>query len=91
MFCQWIYKLERGIKKIAFSNQNSEQDPSFFLLNLEDILQVKAEDRRFLPRQQNIYRGSPTSTVSTSTNSTGTIFSAIGIKFVLVEFLELAM
>jgi hypothetical protein len=37
------------------------------------------------------YRGSPTSTVSTSTNSTCTIFSAIGIKFVLVEFLELAM
>ena len=29
------------------------------------------------------YRGSPTSTVSTSTNSTSTIFSAIGIKFVL--------
>ena len=26
------------------------------------------------------YRGSPTSTVSTSTNSTSTIFSAIGIK-----------
>ncbi len=38
-----------------------------------------------------IYRGSPTSTVSTSTNSTSTIFSAIGIKLVLVEFLELAM
>ena len=31
------------------------------------------------------YRGSPTSTVSTSMNSTSTIFSAIGIKFVLVE------
>ena len=29
----------------------------------------------------NMYRGSPTSTVSTST-----IFSAIGIKFALVEF-----
>ena len=26
------------------------------------------------------YRGSPTSTVSTNTNSTSTIFSAIGIK-----------
>ena len=37
------------------------------------------------------YRGSPTSTVSTSMNSTSTIFSAIGIKLVLVEFLELAM
>jgi hypothetical protein len=36
-------------------------------------------------------QGSPTSTVSTSKNSTSTIFSAIGIKFVLVEFLELAM
>ena len=33
-----------------------------------------------------IVQGSPTSTVSTSM-----IFSAIGIKFVLVEFLELAM
>ena len=33
-----------------------------------------------------MYRGSPTSTVSTSTNSTSAIFSAIGIKFVLVEF-----
>ena len=31
------------------------------------------------------YRGSPTSTVSTNTNSTSTNFSAIGIKFVLVE------
>jgi hypothetical protein len=30
-----------------------------------------------------LYRGSPTSKVSTSTNSTSTIFSAIGIKFVL--------
>ena len=38
-----------------------------------------------------IYRGSPTSTVSTSTNSTCTIFGAIGIELVLVEFLELAM
>ena len=38
-----------------------------------------------------VYRGSPTSTVSTSTNSTSTIFSAIGIKSVLVEFLDLAM
>jgi hypothetical protein len=37
------------------------------------------------------YRGSPTSTVSNSTNSTCTIFSAIDIKFVQVEFLELAM
>ena len=37
------------------------------------------------------YRGSPTSTVSTSTNSTSTIFSAIGIKLVLVEFLALPM
>ena len=34
-----------------------------------------------------LYRGSPTSTVSTSTNSTSTNFSAIGIKFVLVELL----
>ena len=33
-----------------------------------------------------MYRGSPTSTVSTSTNSTSTNFSAIGIKFVLVQF-----
>ena len=33
------------------------------------------------------YRGSPTSTVSTSTNSTSTNFSAIGIKFELVELL----
>ena len=33
-----------------------------------------------------IYRGSPTITISTSTSSTSTIFSAIGIKFVLVEF-----
>ena len=33
------------------------------------------------------YRGSPTSRVSTSMNSTSTIFStSIGIKFVLVEF-----
>ena len=31
--------------------------------------------------------GSPTSTVSTSTNSTSTNFSAIGIKFVIVELL----
>ena len=38
-----------------------------------------------------VYRGSPISTVSTSTNSTSTIFSAIGIKLVLVEFLELPM
>ena len=38
------------------------------------------------------YRGSPTSTVSTSTNSTNMIFGAIGnMKLVLVEFLELAM
>ena len=35
-------------------------------------------------RCQYIYRGSPTSTVSTSTISTSTNFSAIGIKFVLV-------
>ena len=34
-----------------------------------------------------MYRGSPTSTVSTSTNSTSTNFSAIGIKLVLVELL----
>ena len=34
-----------------------------------------------------LYRGSPTSTVSTSTNSTSTNFSGIGIKFVLVELL----
>ena len=33
-----------------------------------------------------IYRGSPTSTESTIMNSTSTNFSAIGIKFVLVEF-----
>ena len=33
------------------------------------------------------YRGSPTSTVSTGTNSTSTNFSGIGIKFVLVELL----
>ena len=39
----------------------------------------------------NMYRGSPTSTVSTSMNSTSTIFSAIGIKLVLVEFLALPM
>ena len=32
-----------------------------------------------------MYRGSPTSTVSTSTISTSTNFSAIGIKLVLVE------
>ena len=37
------------------------------------------------------YRGSPTSSVSTSTDSTTMIFSAIGIKVVLVEFPELAM
>ena len=34
-----------------------------------------------------LYRGSPTSTVSTSTISTSTNFSAIGIKFVLVGLL----
>ena len=34
-----------------------------------------------------IYRGSPTSTVSTSTISTSTNFFVIGIKLVLVEFL----
>ena len=34
-----------------------------------------------------VYRGSPTSTVSTSTVSTSTNFSAIGIKLVLVELL----
>ena len=34
-----------------------------------------------------IYRGSPTSTVSTSTISTSTNFRAIGMKLVLVEFL----
>ena len=33
-----------------------------------------------------MYRGSPTSTVSTSTISTSTIFIAIGIKPVLAEF-----
>ena len=33
-----------------------------------------------------LYRGSPTSTVSTSTISTSTIFIAIGIKSVLEEF-----
>ena len=32
-----------------------------------------------------MYRGSPTSTVSTSTISTSTIFFAIGMKSVLVE------
>ena len=32
------------------------------------------------------YKGSPTKAVSTSTNSNRTIFSAICIKFVLVEF-----
>ena len=37
------------------------------------------------------YRGSLTSTVSTSTNSTNTSFSAIGVKLLIVEFLELAM
>ena len=42
-------------------------------------------------RINEIYRGSPTSTVSTSTNSTSTFFCAIGMKLVLVEFLELAM
>ena len=34
-----------------------------------------------------MYRGSPTSTVSTSAISTSTNFCAIGIKFVLVESL----
>ena len=34
-----------------------------------------------------LYKGSPTSTVSTSTISTSTNFIAIGIKLVLVEFL----
>ena len=34
-----------------------------------------------------MYRGSPTSTVSTSTISTSTNIISIGIKFVLVEFL----
>ena len=34
-----------------------------------------------------MYRGSPTSRVSDSTNSTSSNFSAIGIKFVLVELL----
>ena len=29
------------MKRIAFSNQISEQDPSFFLMNLEDVLEVK--------------------------------------------------
>ena len=38
---------------------------------------------------ENSYRGSSTSSVSTSMNSTSTIFSAIGIKLVLVEFLAL--
>ena len=33
-----------------------------------------------------MYRGSPTSTVSTSTNSTSTNFSAKGIKLLQVEF-----
>ena len=37
--------------------------------------------------QINKYRGSPTSTVSTSTISISTNFRAIGIKLVLVEFL----
>ena len=34
-----------------------------------------------------LYRGSPTSTVSTSTISTSANFCAIGIKFVLMELL----
>ena len=36
--------------------------------------------------ENNVYRGSPTSTVFTSTISTSTNFIAIGIKSVLVEF-----
>ena len=35
-----------------------------------------------------VYRGSPTSTVSTSTISTSTHFRAVGIKSVLVELLH---
>ena len=42
--------------------------------------------QKILAITKNIYRGSPTSTVSTSTNSTSTNSSAIGTKFVLVEF-----
>ena len=38
-------------------------------------------------REGDEYRGSPTSTVSSSTNSTCTNFGAIGIKVVLVELL----
>ena len=40
-----------------------------------------------LPPTSGVYRGSPTSTVSTSTISTSTNFIAIGIKLVLVELL----
>jgi hypothetical protein len=40
-----------------------------------------------LPKRPINYRGSPTSTVSTSMISTSMNFSAIGIKLVLVEFL----
>ena len=43
---------------------------------------IKVWRVRFENKKNNNYRGSPTSTVSTSMNSTSTIFNAIGIKFV---------
>ena len=50
----------------------------------EELLQMHDSARETRRHTANIYRGSPTSTVSTSTISTSTNFIAIGIKLVLV-------
>jgi hypothetical protein len=60
-------------RKSAISGQQSEK--------------LKLFDDKQTIQKFFIYRGSPTSTVSTSTVSTSTNFSAIGIKFVLVGLL----
>ena len=54
--------------------------------------QVNTRVSSFVKKNSNDLKiqGSPHSTVFTSTNSTSTIFSAIGIKLVLVEFPSIA-
>ena len=58
---------------------NQPRDPLYYIKHCQIF--------RPRPAPLNNNRGSPTSTVSNTMVSTSTNFSAIGIKFVLVEFL----
>ena len=81
------------LTKRELTGMEDSLERSFVVLisafGLTDLPLVDPEEYKIISECD--YRGSPTNTVSTSTISTSTNFIAIGIKLVLVEFLELAM